>query len=92
MTIEEQLLEWEKGNPLHNPDRDECCPDFSCCTGKIAPPATRARFVQACNEKDAETTHSMLMMFLGGMLDHQLEPDEKVHLAGDNPEQHGGTQ
>ena len=28
MTSDEQLKEWVKGNSIHNPDRDECCPDF----------------------------------------------------------------
>lgn len=31
MTPDEQLAEWVKGNSIHNPTRDECCPDFSCC-------------------------------------------------------------
>jgi len=26
-----QFNEWCKGRPLHNPIRNECCIDFSCC-------------------------------------------------------------
>ena len=38
MTDEEsvgyQVFMWVQGNSLHNPIRDECCPDFSCCDPK----------------------------------------------------------
>ena len=31
MTDDEQISDWVAGNSRHNPDKDECCPDFSCC-------------------------------------------------------------
>ncbi len=32
MTAEEQLDLWLAGQNVHNDERDECCPDFSCCS------------------------------------------------------------
>lgn len=37
MSREDQLSEWSRGNSIHNgksKDVGECCPDFSCCSGK----------------------------------------------------------
>lgn len=34
-SIDYQLDNWVKGVPLHNPIRDECCPDFSCCKPEL---------------------------------------------------------
>lgn len=31
MTSEQQLILWVDGTSVHNVERDECCPDFSCC-------------------------------------------------------------
>lgn len=78
MKIEKQLDEWVKGNPLHNEERDECCPDFSCCKGNIAPKDVRERFAKAHYEKDEKTRMKMLMMFLGGAFS-----DKNIHIAGD---------
>ncbi len=82
MTQHEQLDEWVKGNPIHNDERDECCPDFSCCRKGIAPPKVRERFARAFREDDEATTMQMLMMFLGGCLE---DIDVDVHIAGDVP-------
>ena len=84
MTPDEQLDEWLKGNPIHNDDR--CCPDFSCCRGKdkIAPLATRKRFVQARKDGDEETYRRMLFMFLGEATSDE-GVDKEVYLAGDIP-------
>ena len=76
MTREEQLAEWVRGNPIHNEERDECCPDFSCCTGRIAPRDVRERFARAYREGDATTVRQMLVMFLGEM-GSELVADEK---------------
>ncbi len=65
MEISEQLDEWVKGNPIHNKTRDECCPDFSCCNGRLAPKNVRERFAKAYYEGDKETQYQMLSMFLG---------------------------
>ncbi len=79
MKPEEQIAEWVKGNPIHNQETDECCPDFSCCTGKIAPKAVRERFAKAYYEKDEETQNEMLMMFLGNALS---DLEVNVYIAG----------
>ena len=78
MTSSEQLVEWVNGNPIHNAARDECCPDFSCCTGRIAPVDERERFAKAFFDGDEEVQLSMLMMFLGAAFS-----EENIYIAGD---------
>ncbi len=84
MTVDEQLAEWLKGNPIHNDERDECCPDFSCCQPDLlADEKTRQAFVDA--REDQRT--SMLGMFLGAMLEKDGKADD-VYLAGfDSPDE-----
>ena len=80
-TIEFQLAEWVKGNPIHNDERDECCPDFSCCEPELlAPKKTREAFQRA----DENGRMSMLMGFLGASLSH-IGIDKDVYLVGDTP-------
>ena len=81
MKDEEQLDEWVKGNPIHNKEKDICCPDFSCCRGKenIADKEVRERFAKAYYAKDEETQNQMLMMFLGSLLN-----DSNIYIAGDS--------
>ena len=67
MTPEQQLDLWVAGNSVHNADRDECCPDFSCCGIPIVDKATREQFKQA-GEKNR---HNMLLSFLVRMLKHK---------------------
>ena len=77
-SIEHQLSLWVKGQPVHNPIRDECCPDFSCCNGgKIAPIEIRKRFAKAFAEGDEHTKMEMLGMFLG-----QAFSDFNIYVAG----------
>ena len=71
MKREKQLDEWVKGNPIHNQELDECCPDFSCCTGKIEPKDVRERFAKAYYEKDERTQNEMLAMFLGNAFSNE---------------------
>lgn len=85
MTSEEQLKSWVEGNPVHNPDRDECCPDFSCCRpGLLASEEERKRFYAG----DSKTRNEMLTIFLKRMIADEFETDEKdvpvnhVHVAG----------
>ena len=78
MTLDEQLKEWLDGNPIHNTERDECCPDFSCCNGNIAPLNVRERFVKAHYECDEEVKMQMLMMFLGNAFS-----GKNIYIAGD---------
>ena len=76
MTTDEQLVEWAKGNNLHNPDRDECCPDFSCCQDFYhAPLAERQIFVAR-----PELRHKMLMMFLSAVMSARY--GKAVHVSG----------
>ena len=83
MSIDEQLTEWLRGNPIHNTERGECCPDFSCCTPSLlVNQKTRQAFVDG-NE---ELRKSMLGMFLGSAI-AAMGSEKKVYLAGfDDPE------
>lgn len=64
--MNEQLEKWLNGNPVHDREADQCCPDFSCCSGNgMAPKEQRERFVKAIKENDERTRMEMLGMFLG---------------------------
>ena len=82
MTSDEQLAEWVKGNPQCPNDRDECCPDFSCCTPELlADEDMRKAFAVG----DEEVRLSMLGMFLGAAL-AKMGKDKDVYLSGfDDP-------
>ena len=69
----EQLKEWVNGISIHNTDRDECCPDFSCCDDEVDTPLEIRRAFVDANEKDR---HKMLVMFLGDAL-----KNENVYIA-----------
>lgn len=77
MTCDEQLKLWLSGKPVHNKDRDECCPDLSCCQPELlACLEEREHFVAAdSNERDR-----MLMMFLGRAM--AAMSDAKVYVCG----------
>ena len=65
MTSDDQLAAWVDGRPIHNDERDECCPDFSCCMPELlADEETRIRFSQG----DSKVRDGYLMMFLGALL------------------------
>jgi len=87
-SVTHQVKHWAAGTPTHNPIRDECCPDFSCCQPSLLmdEPA-RKRFLEAHLSGDDETRHNMLMMCLGGMLS-EAGADEKVHLVGEDHTEH----
>lgn len=78
MTCEEQLAQWVNGISIHNHDRDECCPDFSCCQPELL--ATQEERTLFSSRPDAKD--SMLMMFLGRALS-AMPKKVKVHIAGD---------
>lgn len=80
MKIEEQLDQWVMGNPIHNNERDECCPDFSCCNGSMASEKERKRFAKAYYEGDEEVQFQMLIMFLSNAF-----KDKNIHIVGDVP-------
>ena len=74
MTSQEQLDAWVAGNPQCPNDRDECCPDFSCCKPELlAAPEVRRAFVAANNDQRM----GFLMNFLGA-----FSEGEKIHIAG----------
>ena len=86
MTPDEQLAEWVKGNPIHNNERDECCPDFSCCEPSLlADQRTREVFI----EGDYEVRYQMLMMFLSVGCS-QMAGSDNIYVAGDNPDKKYG--
>ena len=73
MKPEEQLDEWIKGNSIHNIERDECCPDFSCCKPELlADLNIRIKF----KESNWDIRYKMLGMFLGKLLEN-----EKVYIS-----------
>ena len=80
MEVDEQLNEWVKGNSMHNYEKGECCPDFSCCEDINTPLDVRERFAKAHYDGDDETCSMMLMMFLGELLKGQ-----NIYIAGDEP-------
>lgn len=71
MKAEEQLDLWVEGKSVHNDERDECCPDFSCCGPPIVDKKTRLKF-KAANEKER---YEMLCEFLARMLEHEVETE-----------------
>lgn len=78
MTAKEQLEKWVNGNSIHNIERDECCPDFSCCDKTIHTDIeTKQRFQKAYLENDQATVSKMLTMFLTGLL-----PKTNIHITG----------
>ncbi len=82
MKPEEQALLWLKGKSVHNKERDECCPDFSCCRPELlAPLEVRQVFYNAELKGDERTKNRLLGEFLGRLLSSAL-PEKKVHIAG----------
>ena len=76
MTSDEQLNEWVNGNSIHNHERDECCPDFSCCQSHYkANESERTLF-----RDRPELRHEMLMGFLSAALN--VRADANIHVAG----------
>ena len=80
MTVDEQLERWVVGDPVHNPDRDECCPDFSCCKPELlAREDVRRRYAAATSAERRQ----MEMIFLGEAL-NLAGAGKRVHIAGDD--------
>lgn len=75
--VNDQLIEWVKGNPIHNTQDDECCPDFSCChPDLLQSEEVRNAFLVA----DEAVRETMLFAFLGDGL-AKIAPDAKVYIA-----------
>jgi len=67
-SINYQLEQWVKGRSIHNPIRNECCPDFSCCSDvKIFPEEVRIKFSNAYKMQDRKTMFSILGMALADL-------------------------
>lgn len=60
----EQLKMWLEGTSVHNPDTDECCPDFSCCAPALqASDEERAQFCAAWANGDVPEMEHLLATF-----------------------------
>jgi len=81
-----QLDQWVLGTSMHNPVRDECCPDFSCCDpkGKMDKDL-RIKFSNAVKMKDEETKMKILGMALSGITS---EMGVDVHIVGEDDTVH----
>lgn len=73
MTCEEQLDLWVAGKPVHNDEREECCPDFSCCNPRLLAPIEMRQMFR----DNPERREAMLFGFLGAALANQ-----PVYVAG----------
>ncbi len=77
MTSDEQKRRWVAGESVHNDERDECCPDFSCCNVELlAPQEEREKFGEATEDLRS----AMLSVFLGRML---AAEGVQAYIAGD---------
>lgn len=77
-SVIEQLDAWVDGKPHHNNERDECCPDFSCCQPDLlAPEPARRAFRDAVVAGNENVYTAMLGQFLGGLV------GDKAYVAGD---------
>lgn len=88
MKPEKQLELWVKGESVHNDERGECCPDFSCCKPHLlAPEHERKAFLEADQKGDTRTTMIMEFEFLG-----RAFASPKVYVAGykENPKKEKG--
>lgn len=85
MTPEIQLELWLAGNPVHNKDRDECCPDFSCCCPELLAPLEARELFIASQKSGNEALRFRLLgeflnrafasrgVYVAGMLSSQME-------------------
>src|SRR4030042_1039282 len=79
--INNYLEQWVKGNPVHDHQGGECCPDFSCCKPHLlATEEERKEFVLATPARRA----SMLMIFLDRMLSGEVEQGTAELYKGKN--------
>lgn len=67
-----QLQEWVRGNPIHNEQDNECCPDFSCCIPELLQVEDeRKRFAIAVANADESIQIGMLATYLGYALSYK---------------------
>lgn len=82
MTHIEQLELWLKGESIHNKDKGECCPDFSCCNKKMKTDhKIRKLFYDAYHRKDYKIVDTLLIGFLSDALS-TLNVKKKIYVAG----------
>ena len=78
LSIRQQLESWVNGESIHNDERNECCPDFSCCNKSIRTPEDiRVLFFNAYHKGNSRLVNRMLMQFLGGGFS-----EENIYIAG----------
>jgi hypothetical protein len=86
VSSDEQLERWVAGESVHNAERNECCPDFSCCRPTLLAPDWERQAFKAASER---ARSGMLMTFLGRML---ADADVgRVHIVGDDGDLDVGT-
>ena len=69
MTREKQLSLWLKGQSVHNEERNECTPDFSCCIPSCeATLEDKLTFCDAWVERKSDIVSGMSVMFFSAML------------------------
>ena len=85
MKFIEQLNLWVEGEPTHNDETNECCPDFSCCNKKVNTPVeVRVLFRDAYLRNNEELQYQMLLVFLSTAIS-TLKSDKGVYIAGRIP-------
>lgn len=61
-----QLRLWQQGQAFHNDIDNECCPDFSCCRGRMHMASQRLRDLFVL---DPASRRAMMEMFIGELPD-----------------------
>lgn len=80
MLSDDQLRLWANGTSVHNAERDECCPDFSCCRPELLQPEKiRRAFVEAGEGE----RFKLLGLFLSTAI-ASYKPETRVYIAGES--------
>jgi len=89
-SVTHQVGNWADGIPTHNPIRDECCPDFSCCDpALLMDESLRKRFLKSHVSEDYETRDKILGMALSAAFPtFDEDVDVCVDVWGDDPVEH----
>jgi hypothetical protein len=75
-----QLAHWVEGRSLHDHERNEHVPDYSCCRPELAvPKEVRELYLQAHIAGDHKTLNRMTYRFLGRMLRTNVKEDTHEH-------------
>lgn len=93
MSPQDQLDLWVKGENVHNPDRDECCPDFSCCNSDVATHwsiSDRKIFARVYAEGGSVAVEPLLLRGLGESIEAAAsQRPGAIHIIGNT---HHGNQ